>query len=115
MALKRQRRGAAPSPRQRLSASCRAVLCLNIIEMAGNRLRSMGNGLWPFVAAAVEGEGAARVERTAGGNRGKPRHAAWNLDQPRGLARQGRDRAHQALGIGVQRILHDLLDRKSVV
>ena len=41
----------------------------------------------PLDPAAVESEGAARVEGAARRDRRKPRHRAGDLDQPRGIAR----------------------------
>jgi len=77
--------------------------------MTGDRLCAVRDRLRPLDAAAVERKGAARVERAAGRNRGQPRHGAGNLDQTRGVAGERRDRAHQALGVRMQRILHDIV------
>ena len=92
---------------------CHAAVSLAAasIEMAGDGLLAVPDRLRPFDPAAIERECAARVEGAARRDRGKPRHRAGDLDQARGVAGERRDRAHQALGVGVQRVLHDILHR----
>ena len=82
-----------------------------VVEMAGHGLRAVPERFRPLDAAAVEREGAARIERAARRDRRQPRHRAGNLHQPLGFAGQRRDRAHQALGIGMQRVLHHVAHR----
>src|SRR2546421_2554 len=89
--------------------SCRGFLRGGIIEMAGHGLRAVLDRLGPFDPAAVEHKPAAWVERAARRDRRKPRHRTGDLDQALGVAGKRRDRAHQALGVGVQRGLHDIL------
>src|SRR5512141_2641775 len=91
--------------------SCRRILGGSVVEMTGHGLRAMPDRLRPFDAAAIEYEWTTRVERAARRDRGKPRHRAWNLHQADGIAAERRDRAHQSLGIGMQRVLHDILHR----
>src|SRR5262245_34221896 len=79
--------------------------------MAGDRLQALLNWFRPLDAAPLEGEGAARVERAARRNRREPRHRSGDLYQPLVFAREGRYGAHQALGIGMQRLLYDIPHR----
>ena len=74
-------------------------------------MRAVPDRLRPIDAAAVERKGAARIERAARRDRRQPRHRAGNLHQPLVFAGQRRDRAHQALGVGMQRVLHHVLHR----
>ena len=74
-------------------------------------MRAVPDRLRPLDAATVERKGAARIERAARRDRRQPRHRARNLHQPLVFAGQRRDRAHQALGVGVQRVLHHVLHR----
>ena len=79
--------------------------------MAGDLLRALPQRLGPLDAAAVEGKAAARVEGAAGRDRRQPRHRARNLHEALVFAGERRDRAHQALGIGMQRVAHHVLHR----
>src|SRR5260370_35129504 len=94
--------------------SCRALFRGGVIEMTGHGLRAMPDRFRPFDAAAVEREGAAWIERAARRDRGEPRHRAGDLPQARRLAGERRDRAHQALGIGVGAALRAVLHLASL-
>jgi hypothetical protein len=72
-----------------------------IIEVAGDPVLAVLNRLGPFNPATVEGVRTAGIEGAARGNCRKARHGAWDLHEALGVAFQGRDRAHEALGIRV--------------
>ena len=56
-------------------------------------------------------DGAARIEGAARRDLGQPRHGAVDLGQPLGAHAEARDRAHQALGVGMLGVLDHVAHR----
>src|SRR3954470_1434237 len=110
MALRRRTRDEGCAPR-RAAPRSRRVLLRGIVEMTGDVLAAVADRLGTLDPATLERERAAWVEGAARRNRGEPRHRARDLREPHAVPGKGGDRAHQALGIGMQRMLHDVLHR----
>ena len=75
-----------------------------MVEPARDLRFLLGLQLGPERRAGREAARAARMERTTRGDRGQPRHRAGDLHEAVALAGERRDRAHQAAGVGVQRL-----------
>src|SRR5262245_36869976 len=72
-----------------------------IVQPAGGTAGAGAHQLRPLAQATAAAEGAARIEGTAFGDLGEPRHGAIDLRELVVAHAETRDRAHQPLGIGM--------------